>query len=63
MLKEGAKATPEELMKFVNEKVAPYKAIRELEIVSELPTSAAGKILRRALREQELKKMEAQAKQ
>jgi long-chain acyl-CoA synthetase len=63
VLKEGAKATPEELMKFVNEKVAPYKAIRELEIVSELPMSAAGKILRRVLREQELKKMEAQAKQ
>jgi long-chain acyl-CoA synthetase len=63
VLKEGAKATPEELMKFVNEKVAPYKAIRELEIVSELPLSAAGKILRRVLKEQELKKMEAQAKQ
>ena len=56
VLKEGASATPEELMKFVNEKVAPYKAIRELEIVKELPISAAGKILRRVLREQELKK-------
>jgi len=59
VLKEGAKATPEELMKFVNERVAPYKAIRELEIVSELPISAVGKVLRRVLREQELKKIEA----
>ena len=63
VLKEGAKATPEELMKFVNERVAPYKAIRELEIVSELPISAVGKVLRRVLREQEIKKMETQAKQ
>jgi len=62
VLKEGAKTTPEELMKFVNERVAPYKAIRELEIVSELPISAVGKVLRRVLREQEIKKMEAQAK-
>jgi long-chain acyl-CoA synthetase len=63
VLKEDAKATPEELMKFVSEKVAPYKTIRELEIVKELPMSAVGKVLRRALREQELKKMEAQTKQ
>ena len=59
VLKEGMTATEEELMKFVNEKVAPYKAIRELEIRKELPLSAVGKILRRVLREEELKKMAA----
>ncbi|MEM3783624.1 MAG: long-chain fatty acid--CoA ligase [Candidatus Bathyarchaeia archaeon] len=57
VLKEGMTATEEELMKFVNEKVAPYKAIRELEIRKELPLSAVGKVLRRVLREEELKKM------
>jgi long-chain acyl-CoA synthetase len=59
VLKEGMTATEEELMKFVNEKVAPYKAIRELEIRKELPLSAVGKVLRRVLREEELKKLSA----
>ncbi|MBS7607959.1 MAG: long-chain fatty acid--CoA ligase [Candidatus Bathyarchaeia archaeon] len=61
VLKEGMTATEEELMKFVNERVAPYKAIRELEIRKELPLSAVGKVLRRVLREEELKKMAAKA--
>jgi len=61
VLKEGATATEEELMKFVNEKVAPFKAIRELEIRKELPLSAVGKVLRRVLREEEMKKMAAKA--
>jgi long-chain acyl-CoA synthetase len=59
VLKEGMTVTEEELMKFVNEKVAPYKAIRELEIRKELPLSAVGKVLRRVLREEELKKLAA----
>ena len=53
VLREGMQASPEELMAFVAEKVAPYKKIRELEYVSEIPKSAAGKILRRELIEQE----------
>ncbi len=57
VLKEGAKATEEEIMRFVNERVAPYKAIRELEFRKELPQSMVGKILRRVLREEELRKM------
>jgi len=44
------------LMDFVNQQVAPYKKIRELEFVKELPTSAVGKILKRVLREKEIKK-------
>ncbi|MDH5816042.1 MAG: long-chain fatty acid--CoA ligase [Candidatus Nezhaarchaeota archaeon] len=60
VLKEGMTATPEEIMKFVNERVASYKAIREVEIVKELPMTLVGKVLRRVLREEEIKKMKAE---
>lgn len=53
VLKDGAGATSEEIMSFVNEKVAPYKAIREIELRNELPISSAGKVLRRVLQEEE----------
>ncbi|MEM2098640.1 MAG: long-chain fatty acid--CoA ligase [Candidatus Bathyarchaeia archaeon] len=54
VLKEGANATEAEIMTFVNEKVASYKAIREVEFRNELPLSAAGKVLRRVLRDAKL---------
>jgi len=50
VLREGFQTTPEEIMKFVEERVAPYKKIREVEFREELPKSAIGKILRRLLR-------------
>ncbi|MFL5907467.1 MAG: AMP-binding enzyme, partial [Solirubrobacterales bacterium] len=43
---------PDELIAYVAERVAPYKRIREIEFVDEIPKSASGKILRRVLREQ-----------
>jgi acyl-CoA synthetase (AMP-forming)/AMP-acid ligase II len=43
---------PDELIAYVAERVAPYKRIREVEFVDEVPKSASGKILRRLLREQ-----------
>jgi long-chain acyl-CoA synthetase len=52
-LKEGTAASAEEIMVFVNGKVAPYKAIREIEFRKELPISSAGKVLRRVLQEEE----------
>ncbi len=42
-----------ELMAWVAERVAPYKKIRALAFVDEIPKSPAGKILRRVLREAE----------
>ena len=45
--------TPDELMAFVNHQVAPYKKIRQLEVVNQIPKSPSGKILRRILVEQE----------
>ena len=52
VLKENAQATAEEIMRFVEEKVAPYKRIREVEFRKELPISSAGKVLKRALKEE-----------
>ena len=46
MLKEGAKATEEELINFVRDRVAGYKRIREIEFVKSIPRSPAGKVLR-----------------
>jgi long-chain acyl-CoA synthetase len=56
VLKEGKTATPEEIKEFVNSKVAPYKAIREVEFRTELPMTLVGKVLRRVLLEEEKKK-------
>jgi len=52
VLNEGASASDAEIMAFVNDKVAPYKAIREVEFRRELPLSSAGKVLRRVLQEE-----------
>ena len=51
VLKEGASVLGQDLMAFVNGKVASYKAIRELEFRKELPISSAGKVLKRILKE------------
>jgi long-chain acyl-CoA synthetase len=56
VLKEGAKATQEEITEFVKERVAPYKAIREVEFRKDLPLSSVGKVLRRVLQEEEKRK-------
>ncbi len=46
-------ATEDELMTFVGERVAPYKKVRRVEFVDEIPKSANGKILRRVLVERD----------
>ena len=43
----------EEIKAFMAERVAPYKKIRRLEFVDQIPKSASGKILRRVLVDQE----------
>ncbi len=53
VLREGHQASPEELMAFVAEKVAPYKKVREVEYLPEVPKTASGKILRRELIDRE----------
>ncbi len=46
------KITKEELMKWCQENISPYKYPRIIEIVPELPKSVVGKILRRELRQE-----------
>jgi len=51
VLKEGFNISKDELIKYCEERVAPYKRIREVEFVSEIPKTLVGKVLRRKLRE------------
>ena len=53
VLKPGAVTSAEEIMSFVAAQVTPYKKIREIEFVDEIPVSLAGKALKRELRERE----------
>jgi long-chain acyl-CoA synthetase len=48
-LRSGAHATPEDIRAFVKERVAPHKYPRIVRQVRELPKSATGKILKRAI--------------
>jgi long-chain acyl-CoA synthetase len=50
VLKKGAKATKDEIYRFVREKVAPYKYPRIINLVDDLPKSHTGKILKRELK-------------
>ena len=53
VLRPGSQASPEELMAFIAERVAPYKKIRDVEFFDHIPKSLAGKILRRDLIQRE----------
>jgi long-chain acyl-CoA synthetase len=53
VLKDGEQATPEEFIAYFRETLTPYKVPSEVEFRTELPKSMIGKILRRALREEE----------
>jgi long-chain acyl-CoA synthetase len=48
-LKEGAKATPDELRAFMKDRVAAYKYPRVVWLVDELPKGPTGKILKREI--------------
>ncbi len=58
---EGETVTAEEIIVFCKEKMAPYKVPKEIEFRTSLPQSAAGKILRKVLRDEEIKKRSEQA--
>jgi long-chain acyl-CoA synthetase len=50
VLKEGVNVTAEDIVEFCRTHIAAYKAPRKVELVSQLPKSATGKILKRVLR-------------
>jgi len=56
VLKDGETATEEEIIQFCHENLAPYKVPRYVEFRKELPITMVGKVLRRVLLEEELKK-------
>ncbi|MBO8181530.1 MAG: long-chain fatty acid--CoA ligase [Archaeoglobus sp.] len=58
VLKEGETASEEEIIEFTKKHLAKYKVPRIVEFRDELPKSPVGKILRRILKEEELKKAE-----
>jgi fatty-acyl-CoA synthase len=51
VLKPDKPATPEELIGFMQEHLARFKVPKSVELLTELPISGAGKILKRELRE------------
>ena len=59
VLRPGATATAEEIQAWAEEKVAPFKKIRDLEFLDVIPKSLAGKILRRELIQRYRQKEEA----
>ena len=52
--RSGSTVTAAEVKAYCRERLAPYKIPAQIEIVSELPKTQVGKVLRRALREREL---------
>src|SRR3990170_3778457 len=59
VLKEGETATPEEIIQFCREQLSKFKVPREVEFRSQLPKTLVGKVLRRVLRDEEMKKAKA----
>ena len=56
VLKAGVEATPEEFVTWAKDNMAGYKRPKEVEIVTSLPLTNVGKVLRRELRTKELEK-------
>ena len=48
-----AEVTEEEIKEFVAARVAPYKKVRKVEFIEQIPKSPSGKILRRVLVQRE----------
>ncbi len=61
VLKEGETATAEEITAFCRKNLAAYKVPKIIEFRPELPKSMIGKVLRKALREEEMARRDEQA--
>jgi long-chain acyl-CoA synthetase len=60
VLKPGETATEEEIIDYCQDKLAKFKIPTAVEFRKELPKTMVGKVLRRYLREEELKKQKGQ---
>ncbi|HEV8636722.1 MAG TPA: long-chain fatty acid--CoA ligase [Chloroflexota bacterium] len=63
VLKEGETATEREIVDFCHARMAAFKVPKSVEFRSELPKSLVGKVLRRALREEEAARRAGQVKE
>jgi long-chain acyl-CoA synthetase len=57
VLKPGETATEEDLIAFCRQNLAPYKVPSTVEFRKQLPKTLVGKVLRRALREEEVARL------
>jgi long-chain acyl-CoA synthetase len=60
VLKEGETATAEEIIQFCRKELSKFKVPKEIEFRNQLPKTLVGKVLRRILRDEEMKKLKAQ---
>jgi long-chain acyl-CoA synthetase len=58
VLKEGETATDEEIIQFCREQLSKFKVPKVVEFRDQLPKTLVGKVMRRVLRDEELKKKE-----
>ena len=58
VLKPGEQVTEKEIIAFCRERLAKYKAPTLVEFREELPKTLIGKVLRKVLREEEIKKQQ-----
>lgn len=56
VLNEGETASAEELIQFCKERLSKFKVPKEIEFRDQLPKTLVGKVLRRVLRDEEVKK-------
>jgi len=58
VLKPGVTATEAEIIEYCRQNLAPYKVPKFVEFRKELPKSTVGKVLRRVLIEEEMKRLQ-----
>jgi long-chain acyl-CoA synthetase len=61
VLKDQETATAEEIIRFCKEQLSKFKVPKEIEFREQLPKTLVGKVLRRVLRDEELKKIKEHA--
>ncbi len=59
VLKDGVSSTSREIIEYCSEQLSKFKVPKEVEFRKELPKTLVGKVLRRVLKDEELKKIHA----